>query len=111
MRSRSRPLSEMSARKKEVSEMPGFDGTGPRGRGPMTGRGEGYCALVLPEPGRVPYGYAGLQGRPVGSGGPVAPPARAGFVRWKPPTMEWGRGFRRRRGRGARRGRGRRSTR
>lgn len=23
--------------------MPGFDGTGPWGRGPMTGRGTGYC--------------------------------------------------------------------
>ena len=24
--------------------MPGFDGTGPRGEGPMTGGGRGYCA-------------------------------------------------------------------
>ena len=24
--------------------MPGFDGTGPRGMGPMTGGGRGYCA-------------------------------------------------------------------
>ncbi|HDQ41957.1 MAG TPA: hypothetical protein ENN39_13150 [Desulfonatronum sp.] len=24
--------------------MPGFDGTGPRGQGPMTGGGFGYCA-------------------------------------------------------------------
>jgi len=24
--------------------MPGFDGTGPFGRGAMTGRGHGYCA-------------------------------------------------------------------
>ncbi|HDR15608.1 MAG TPA: hypothetical protein ENN79_09055 [Desulfobacteraceae bacterium] len=24
--------------------MPGFDGTGPAGYGPMTGRGRGYCA-------------------------------------------------------------------
>ena len=24
--------------------MPGFDRTGPEGRGPMTGRGAGYCA-------------------------------------------------------------------
>ncbi|HDR73327.1 MAG TPA: hypothetical protein ENN85_05410 [Methanoculleus sp.] len=23
--------------------MPGYDGTGPRGQGPMTGRGMGYC--------------------------------------------------------------------
>lgn len=27
--------------------MPGFDGTGPRGMGPMTGRGRGYCAVPL----------------------------------------------------------------
>ncbi|MGM0401560.1 MAG: DUF5320 domain-containing protein [Chloroflexota bacterium] len=47
--------------------MPGFDGTGPRGEGPMTGRGEGYCAIVLPSSrrGGTPYGYAGLQGTPV----------------------------------------------
>jgi len=24
--------------------MPGYDGTGPRGQGPMTGGGRGYCA-------------------------------------------------------------------
>jgi hypothetical protein len=48
--------------------MPGFDGTGPRGLGPMTGRGEGYCAIAIPSPGtaRAPYGYAGLAGVPVG---------------------------------------------
>ena len=28
--------------------MPGFDGTGPMGTGPMTGRGMGYCAVPLP---------------------------------------------------------------
>jgi len=27
--------------------MPGFDGTGPRGRGMMTGGGRGYCAVNL----------------------------------------------------------------
>jgi Family of unknown function (DUF5320) len=27
--------------------MPGFDGTGPRGMGPMTGRGMGYCVVPL----------------------------------------------------------------
>jgi len=27
--------------------MPGFDGTGPRGQGPMTGRGFGPCGLGL----------------------------------------------------------------
>ncbi|NLA26167.1 MAG: DUF5320 family protein [Firmicutes bacterium] len=29
--------------------MPGFDGSGPSGGGPMTGRGRGYCALPLSE--------------------------------------------------------------
>jgi len=28
--------------------MPGFDGTGPRGLGPMTGGGRGLCAMPLP---------------------------------------------------------------
>ena len=27
--------------------MPGFDGTGPRGTGSMTGRGRGYCAVPI----------------------------------------------------------------
>ena len=27
--------------------MPGFDGTGPRGEGPFSGKGMGYCALPL----------------------------------------------------------------
>ncbi|MGQ9493076.1 MAG: DUF5320 domain-containing protein [Anaerolineae bacterium] len=47
--------------------MPGFDGTGPRGEGPLTGRGEGYCALQLPAPtsGRPAFGFAGLAGVPV----------------------------------------------
>jgi hypothetical protein len=47
--------------------MPAFDGTGPRGQGPLTGRGEGYCVIRLPNPrsGQVPYGYAGKIGAPV----------------------------------------------
>ena len=47
--------------------MPRFDGTGPTGKGPMSGRGEGYCALVLPENegSDAVRGYAGVQGRPV----------------------------------------------
>jgi len=28
--------------------MPGFDGTGPRGLGPLTGGGRGFCAVPLP---------------------------------------------------------------
>ena len=32
--------------------MPGFDGTGPRGIGPMTGGGRGYCVVPLSTPGK-----------------------------------------------------------
>jgi hypothetical protein len=35
--------------------MPGFDGTGPMGQGPMTGGGRGFCAM--PYRGYAPYGY------------------------------------------------------
>lgn len=31
----------------EVRKMPGMDGTGPFGQGPMTGRGLGYCGRGL----------------------------------------------------------------
>lgn len=87
--------------------MPGYDGTGPRGQGPMTGRGEGYCAVPLDRTAPVPYGYAGLQGRPVGLG-------RRPLMRWFRPLRRIGRafgrgvGFARGRGRGRARGRGRR---
>lgn len=47
--------------------MPGFDGTGPLGQGPMTGRGLGFCVLTSSKenPGQV-KGFAGLQSVPVG---------------------------------------------
>ena len=45
--------------------MPGFDGTGPRGMGPMTGGGRGYCA---PEA-RPFYGYGAEPVRGAGRGG------------------------------------------
>jgi hypothetical protein len=47
--------------------MPAFDGTGPQGKGPLTGRGEGYCAIRLPapRPGDEAYGYAGRASVPV----------------------------------------------
>ncbi len=47
--------------------MPGFDGTGPLGQGPMTGRGQGFCVLASSE--ENPYevkGFAGLQSVPIG---------------------------------------------
>jgi len=76
--------------------MPSFDGTGPQGEGPMTGRGEGYCALVLPsrEGGGVSYGYAGSQRRPVYLKAP-----RAWLAGWRRFTG-WTRAAAARRGRG-----------
>ena len=49
--------------------MPGFDGTGPRGIGPMTGGGRGFCAVPLPVNwpilgGRVVYHPYGLPSVP-----------------------------------------------
>ena len=46
--------------------MPGFDGTGPLGQGPMTGRGQGFCVLTTSRgnPGQI-KGFTGLQGTPV----------------------------------------------
>lgn len=46
--------------------MPGFDGSGPFGLGPMSGGGKGFCALRLPAgPGEAVTGYAGMAGFPV----------------------------------------------
>jgi len=53
--------------------MPRFDGTGPLGKGPMTGQGEGFC--ILRESGQNPHhpdGFAGLQGKPIGKVGQVS---------------------------------------
>ena len=61
--------------------MPGFDGTGPRGMGPMTGGGRGFCAVPLPAAwptysGRVPYPPYGVPwGMPYYGAGPAAPGA------------------------------------
>ena len=49
--------------------MPGGDGTGPMGMGPMTGRAMGYCAgypmpgYMNPSPGRSWFGRGGGRGR------------------------------------------------
>jgi len=45
--------------------MPGFDGTGPRGMGAMTGGGRGYCALPVRQR-FVGRGLARGMGRPLG---------------------------------------------
>ena len=46
--------------------MPGFNGTGPQGKGPMTGRGLGFCVLQesKDKPGQF-EGLAGIQGTPI----------------------------------------------
>jgi hypothetical protein len=80
--------------------MPRFDGTGPRGDGPMTGRGEGYCILELPQPDRPVRGYAGLAGMLVRG--------ETQATRWPPTRICPVVAFRRGRSWAARRGRGRR---
>ena len=81
--------------------MPGFDGTGPRGLGPFTGGGRGYCALRLAGPGssEMATGYIGMQGTPVR--GPDPPVGRASALPYYQPLYRGGRGGRR----GGRRGR------
>ena len=48
--------------------MPGFDGTGPRGEGPMTGGGRGYCVVDLNAAGVRPGAGRGFFGRGGGRG-------------------------------------------
>ena len=61
--------------------MPGFDGTGPRGMGPMTGGGRGFCAIPLSGNwpaylGRGAYPSYGVpRGMPYYGAGPTAPGA------------------------------------
>ena len=90
--------------------MPRFDGTGPMGQGPMSGRGMGYCAVpvsrlaVAPRPVAAPaypYGLAGAYAAPAGRymvpwfGYP-----RRGRRLWFGYGRGLGRGFGRGRGRG-----------
>ena len=61
--------------------MPGFDGTGPREMGPMTGGGRGFCAVPLPAAwptysGRGAYPpYGASWGAPYYGAGSAAPGA------------------------------------
>ncbi len=67
--------------------MPGFDGTGPRGMGPMTGRGMGFCSSwgigaayrgrMVPPYQQAPYPYYGGYA-PYGS--PVGMPYYGGYA-------------------------------
>ncbi|MDD5254505.1 MAG: DUF5320 domain-containing protein [Candidatus Omnitrophica bacterium] len=47
--------------------MPGFDGTGPMGQGPMTGGGRGYCAMPISAEG-AGFATRGFCGRGRGRG-------------------------------------------
>jgi hypothetical protein len=99
--------------------MPGFDQTGPFGRGPGTGRGAGLCGAALPEDtARVPRSmpWAGIRrcrqgamgrraGRPIandagadaqnrGNGWGVEAAAARGWVSGRPGRQAMGRGRR-----------------
>jgi len=79
--------------------MPAFDGTGPLGRGPMTGWGRGYCSpagpVYAPYPGWAPgyvipwYGRGFGRGRGLGRGWGLG----RGFGRWIGRGPGWGRRF------------------
>jgi len=45
--------------------MPGFNGTGPIGQGPLTGGGRGFCVAPVGYVSDRSIGYAGVQGYPV----------------------------------------------
>jgi hypothetical protein len=82
--------------------MPGFDGTGPAGMGPMTGGARGWCY-----PYSAPYASYGPYRPPYAI--PATPTYAYGYRR---PRWGWGRGFWRRGrglgwGQGPGRGRGR----
>ena len=78
--------------------MPGFDGTGPLGQGPMTGGGRGFCAVPYRSYGPYGYGFRGpfpFYGRR--SYGPVFGAGRGGLP-WggdRGRVFGGGRGFRR----------------
>jgi hypothetical protein len=46
--------------------MPGFDGSGPRGRGPGTGRGFGRCGAVPSPVANEEHAEMGISGRETG---------------------------------------------
>jgi hypothetical protein len=55
--------------------MPGFDGRGPMGQGPVTGGGRGFCAM--PCKARGPSGYGARAPRPFE--GPIFGAGRGGL--------------------------------
>lgn len=86
-------------RRKEVFNMPRFDGTGPRGQGPMTGWGRGVCntgeAYYEPSPSRQTGNWAQAYG-PISGRGFGSPRGRrfgrgSGFTRGR--SRGFGRGW------------------
>lgn len=53
--------------------MPGFNGTGPAGMGPLTGRGRGYCSVPAGNNPGMPYGIYGIGSGPVNASYPYQP--------------------------------------
>jgi hypothetical protein len=90
--------------------MPGFDGTGPAGMGPMTGGARGWCNPYSPLPIGAGFAPYGLYGAPHA----YRPPYGFRTYGWYPPAYGAGRPRWGRRGFGGRgmawggRGRGRR---
>jgi hypothetical protein len=80
--------------------MPGFDGTGPRGMGPMTGGGRGFCAMPYRGYSRYGYGFQAPYNTSTGTDpfyGPVFGAGRGGLP-WgggRGRVFGGGRGFRR----------------
>ena len=93
--------------RKEVKDMPGFDGTGPRGMGPMTGGARGFCNPYYAGAGASFMG-AYPYGTPHGTG--YVPPYGAGYstpyAASPYGSFGFGRGFGGGRGFGFGRGRG-----
>jgi len=85
--------------------MPGFDGTGPLGQGPMTGGGRGFCAMPYRAYGPYEYGVRAPYYPPIGPhpsygrpfNGPIFGAGRGGLP-WsggRGSVFGGGRGFRR----------------
>lgn len=65
--------------------MPGLDGTGPMGMGPMTGGGRGWCNPYGPA--YRPWGYAGWGVGPMAYGAPYGYARPYPYGAWAYPRM------------------------
>jgi hypothetical protein len=89
--------------------MPGFDGTGPLGQGPMTGRSRGFCVLTTSKenPDQID-GLVGIEGKPIRKiDGNLQFAGKKVISPWFRRGFGFGRGFGRGRGWGRGRGGGR----